>query len=264
MDEKTNPGEAIVAPPPQENLPSFPLAENMVVLAKDPQEMAASQKQLIGWFQERVRLARVELDDAEANLEQAKKRKWATRGWTRQVGLARGRFNFYEKGLAALEEGFCIIPDFPTQIFAIRTSKKKPRKNTRSNEHGWVPDIQDQQTDSPPLGEGEYQSPEAELRERSKEITDSNGKTRTRVTAWADSWKPPDFPMKRVKPQILDNAGKAMALKLFDEIGVLPARRARRRARDPIVTGRIVRRDGPYTEVGLTFLIGWWIDTQDL
>jgi hypothetical protein len=242
---------------------SLPLADNMVVLAKDPQEMRVSQERLAGWFGERVKSAQAELDDAQENLALAKKRKWATQGWTRQVSLARGRVNFYTKCQAAIEEGFCIVPDFPAQVFAIRTKKLKPKKNART-QTGWHPEVQVQRTDSSPAGEGEYVSPQANETERHKEVVDSDGRSRTQITAWATTFREPDFPMKRVKPQILDATGTAMALKIFDEIGVLPARRTAHRARDPIVTGRIVRREGPYTEIGISFLIYWWIDTRDL
>jgi hypothetical protein len=245
----------------------FPLDNHMVVLAKDPHEMQASQQQLIGWFQERVQLAKNELDEAETNLELAKSRKWATQGWKRQVGLAKGRVNFYDKCLAALDAGYCIIPDFPTDIFAIRTKRKKPTANKRTSPGNWTPNLRPQTSDSPPAGEGEYHSPDAfiETSEHTYKRKDHRGELveDSKITAWASDFDVPDFPMKVVKPQILDATGKAMARKIFDEIGVLPARRPRNRGGDPIVTGRIMRREGT-REIGLTFLISWWIDTRDL
>jgi hypothetical protein len=245
------------------DFPALPLDESTVIFAKNPEEMQASQERLAAWFQGRVALAKQELTEAEENLEQAKKRKWATRGWSRQASLARGRVNFYEKCEAALKEGYCIIPDFPTQVFAVRTSRKKPMKNTRTR-LDWTPDLPDQRSDGSPVGEGEYKSADANEHETHRQVEDAKGDKRTQVTTWAGSFRPPDFPMKRVKTQILDATGKAMAKKIFDEIGVLPARRSQHRARDPIVTGRIVRREGPFTEIALTFLISWWIDVRDL
>ena len=49
--------------------------------------------------------------------------------------------------------------------------------------------------------------------------------------------------------------------KLFDEIGILPATR---RHADPILVGRIKRKESAYNEPSMTFLIAWWIDTRDL
>jgi hypothetical protein len=123
--------------------------------------------------------------------------------------------------------------------------------------------------DAAPVGTGEYVSPHAALLESTRKVEGKNFKGEpeevTEHTVWADEYLPPDFPMKRVKPQILDATGKAMARKIFDEMGVLPARRSMtgRRQGDPIVTGRIVRREGA-REIGLTFLVSWWIDTRDL
>jgi len=245
----------------------IPLAtdNHMVVLAKDPQQMQASQQQLIAWFQERLASTQHELAEAEANLEQAKQRKWATTGWKRQVNLARGRVVFNEKAIAALEAGYCIVPDFPTEVFAIRTSRAKPTRNARTTPWGRPPNPQ--QADLSPLGEGEYKSPHTfnmEDRQETEETLASGGtRKKTEVTVWADSYDVPDFPLKTVTPHILDATGKAMALKIFDEMGVLPARRQRARGGDPIVTGRISRREGT-RDIGLTFLIAWWIDTRDL
>ena len=265
MDETPQaPGTTEVIPV-TETIPTdpFPVDEHMVVLARDPQEMRVSQGKLIEWFEARIGTAQAELKNAEENEALARARKWKTSGWTRQVSIARGRVVFYEKCKAALEAGYCIVPDFPTQIFAIRTRKAFPRRNMTS-QTGWVPRVTDQRSESAPIGEGRYVSPEAKVAGTSREVKEKVGDRtyeRTKHTRWADEFDLPDFPMKLVHPHILDATGKAMALKIFDELGVLPARPQRNR--DPIITGRIVRREGPRT-VALSFLVAWWIDTRDL
>ena len=246
-----------------DELAPFPVDTNMMVLAKDPQQMQAAQADLIGWYQEQILVSQAELNDAEANLAQAQKSKWATAGWKRQVRLAKGRLTFREKCLAALEAGYCIVPDFPTQVFAVRTKRTRPRKNMITSTSSWVGTPQAQQSEGLPVGEGEYQSPHASLRERRIPYTDSDGKARTEIRVWADEFTAPDFPMKTVKPVILDATNRAMVHKIFDEMGVLPARPQARRGGDPIVTGRVTRREGN-REFGLSFLIAWWIDTRDL
>lgn len=251
----------------EEALP-FPIDNNMVVLARDPHEMAVSQEALTEWFENRVELAQQELDNAETNLALAKKNKWRTRGWQDQVRLSKGRVVFYEKCRAAVEAGYCIIPDLPAEIFAIRTKRKRPSAN-RVSRIGWQPAPRNQQSDGSPQGEGEYRSPEAFTESHSREVPagkDHQGKprTNTEITTWASDFDAPDFPMKVVRQEILDATGKATALKLFDELGVLGGRRAQRRASDPIVTGRIVRKDSGGATVGLTFLVAWWVDTRDL
>jgi hypothetical protein len=79
------------------------------------------------------------------------------------------------------------------------------------------------------------------------------------VTFTPGEFEDVEFPMTLVKPQVLDATAKAMARKIFDQIGVLPNRRAKG---DPILVGLIIpphRRHEP-----LTFFISWWLNTNDL
>ena len=52
-----------------------------------------------------------------------------------------------------------------------------------------------------------------------------------------------DFPMKAVRPEILDALDKAQKDKIFDELGLITPGRGRARRGDPIMVGRIVRRE---------------------
>jgi hypothetical protein len=239
-----------MADEPTTELALPPVSEDIVVLARDPAEMENAQQRLIQWMGRKVNSLRVELAEAEENLATAKRMKTRTNGWLRVVRLARTRVLYYEKALAALEEGYCIIPDFPVQLIAVRTTKRKPPAKWVKGWAGRVPDVIPEQL---PEGEGEYVSPEPEV----DEVEGQDGK----MSSIARAHREVDFPFKVVKPQILAGLEQAMKRRLFDEIGVLPGTQ---RGADPVLVGRIRRREGSYNSPAMTFLIAWWIDTRTL
>lgn len=230
----------------------LPMSEDIVVLARDPEEMALAQKGLIAWMSQKIGTLKADLAEAEENLATAKRMKTRTEGWQRVVRLAQGRVTYYEKALAALEEGFCIVPDLPVELIAIRTCKEHPSGKWHTGRS-----FVELSPDMLPKGEGEYVSPTPVTEQRDVPI---EGRTYPRKDTRAVDFQEVDFPFKVVKPQILQGLEHAMRLKLFDEIGVLP--RAHRNA-DPLLVGRIKRREG-YNERAMTFLIAWWIDTRSL
>jgi hypothetical protein len=68
----------------------------------------------------------------------------------------------------------------------------------------------------------------------------------------------PDFPFALVKPAVLDATQRAMALKVFDTIGVVQ----NDSGRDPIMVGQLLDPRGNGRLV--TFFIAWWLDTSTL
>lgn len=250
-EEKPTESAALAVAPPRD----------LVVIATTPLEMAGAQTQLIGWFGKKIEACKAELAEAEENLALAKTRKWRIQGWIRRVVLSKQAVAYYEKAKAALEEGYCLVPDFPVEIIAIRTTAGGPRRNASEAWHS-TPGVNDQVTNSPAIGEGEYVSPEAATRTFSyeKDSGRQDGKKEKRYVSEAVEFLPPDFPYKLVKPKILDDTNKAMAMKIFDEICVVSKPR---RAPDPIVVGRVKRTIGTQQRI-LSFLVSWWIDAGDL
>lgn len=244
-----------IAPHESTELALPPVSDDLVVLARDPTEMANAQQGLIAWMDRKLAALRAELADAEDNLETAKRMKHRTDGWRRVVKLSQGRIDFYEKARAALEEGYCIIPDFPVQLIAVKTDRKHPPSRWVKGGAHLLPDIKAQPL---PEGEGEYVSPNPITTTRDQHPVPE---TYTKVESKAVAFQLPDFPVKVVKPQILKGLETALKRKLFDEIGILPQTG---RGRDPVLVGRIWRREGSYNEPSLNFLIAWWIDTRDL
>jgi hypothetical protein len=229
-----------------------PASDDIVVLARDPNEMAEAQKGLIELMSRRVASLKVELAEAEENLATAKRMKHRKDPWRRVVNRVKKRVIYYEKAQTALEEGFVIIPDMPLEIVAVRTDRRVP--NRRKVEVGRVPDVPSAQI---PAGEGEYVGPRPEI----DMWKDAEG----HLVSRADTFQDVDFPFKVVKPQILQGMEAALRRKLFDEIGIVTGtmQTAYSPNVDPILVGRIKQREG-YNERVMTFLIAWWIDTRSL
>lgn len=226
-----------------------PVSEDLVVLARDPEEMARAQQGLIVWMDRKLEGLRAELAEAEENLATAKRLKHRLVGWQRQVQAVRKRVVYYEKAKSALEAGYCIVPDFPVQLIAVRTTKEDPSPKWHQGGGHRVPD---EKCETLPEGKGDYVDPVP--------YTDTQKRADGNTWSQAIFLREVDFPFKVVKPQILKGLEEALKRKLFDEIGILPAHRANR---DPILVGRIKRREG-YNENTMTFLIAWWIDTRSL
>ncbi len=235
------------------------MSNDIVVVASSPKELEVAQEQLILWAGANLEESRVDLADVQKNFEISQRNKWRSGPWKRRIPRLKRLVDYYEKIKAALEAGYYIVPDFPIDVFAIRTSKKKPRKYTAHSRYTWELRIQDQKTNSPPLGEGRFVDPATidETWETKKKKSD--GETETVYHAMADEFDAPQFPMVAVKPQIMEDTSRAMLLKMFDEIGILPERRNKNS--DPMVIGRVVLREG-YSEKSISFLLSWWFDSR--
>lgn len=75
--------------------PILPVSEDIVVLARDPEEMAEAQKGLIGWMDRKVASLKVELAEAKENLATAQRMKHRTDGWKRVVRQVQKRVTYY-------------------------------------------------------------------------------------------------------------------------------------------------------------------------
>jgi hypothetical protein len=67
-----------------------------------------------------------------------------------------------------------------------------------------------------------------------------------------------DFPLQGVMPEVLRATSRAMALKLFDQLGVV----LNNGGRDPIVVGQLLDPKGNSRLV--TFFVAWWLNTDTL
>lgn len=237
---------------------------NISVTALVPEQMSSCQSALVAWCQQKIADVRGEAVELRGAFEQAKAKKWKTSVLRRHALLAEKRVVFYEKMLAALEHGFIIVPNFPVGMFAVRKEGSPDRRYLGYVKVGYSRPKHEQIPDNLPEGEGEYQNPYPYVYDFGR-TKDEHG---NEIVATApNAWKELDFPVAMAKPEIMEAADRAMALKIFDQLGILPAEviRTGRATRDPIIVGQLVDpRSTTYNKKVVTFMIAWHLDTRAL
>lgn len=236
------------------------LAENLSLIACNPQQMAASQQPLIDWCLRKIATLRQEHAELSENLDICKRNGWRTVTLSKQVNLTKKRMIFYGKIANAVKAGYIIVPDFPVDVFAVRTDRESPKYAA-----AYSPDSSQftQKALAIPEGEGRYVSPEPFRRNIGETYTDPKTGEKKNRDHWvvSDFDEVLDFPIKAVKPEVLQATAEAMARKLFDEIGVIE----HRPKQDPIVVGKILDpRSTAYNRRYVTFFVAWWLNTEDL
>lgn len=240
---------------------------NIEVTAESPDEMEMAQKSLIEWARNKVTEQQQDRDELVAAYDYAVKQKWANGALKRQSEKAVKRVTFYEKVLQALEAGYVIVPNFPVTAFAIRTDKTKPLKMLTTR---WA-DSHTQIPQALPVGEGEYKNPFPAVWEKS--IAPETNTTNEVKQYWSGAWKDLEFPVSMSKPTIMAAATRAMALKIFDDLAILPGHAPSEGTRppkgDPIIVARIM--DPTRSFLGysnsahwVTFMVAWHLNTREI
>lgn len=238
---------------------------NIELVALAPSDLLAAQTNLVMWCDQKVKDIRHEADDLRENLKIAKENKWRTNGLASALNRAEKRIPFYEKIKAAVGAGYLVVPNFPVDVFAMRVSKTAPKRESR--EPGpWSTPVIEVAPESLPVGEGRYVGPVATLTETSYEIKKKDGSSEVVRRFETDGFAEEiGFPVQAVKPVVLDATQRAMALRIFDSIGVVRNGGAGgfvQRRGDPIVVGRVLDPRGNGRMV--TFFVAWWLNTADL
>lgn len=222
--------------------------DDIALTATIPSEMIDAQQQLIDWCRKKVAVTEEESKELHEAYERAVKMKWKSDAMLRLHKNAVKKLQYYQKVLAALEAGLHIVPNFPIQMFAIRTKTKSPKGKIK---YGTWRDDHKQGAQELPIGEGEYQNPFPIV--EIDTVPTSEGEKKK---SYPIEWDEMEFPITMAKPQIMDATSRAMALKIFDQIGVMPATRNE----DPVIIGQIFRKRGYNTKI-VSFLIAWHLDT---
>lgn len=232
--------------------------DNLSLVALTPADMPVAQAALVAWCDQKLASVQAALTDLTQNLAIAKKNKWKISSLQAAVSRESQRVVFYEKIKAALEAGYLIIPNFPIDAFAVKVDQAKPR----SQEHGYINDaLTNTQPTLAPAGEGRYVDDIQYHRDRPTKEPNERGEMivrhHYRPSDYDENW---DFPFATVKPTVLTALQRAMALKVFDQMGTVRQRRG-----DPIIVGQIM---GPkygysYRKI-VTFFVAWWLNTEDL
>lgn len=253
----------VVPSPVAEAAPVDPLPigddGEITVIARYPYQMESCRVALVEWCERKIASVKAEADDLQENVEIARKNKWGMAALQRAAKKATDRVEYYLKLKAALDAGYCIVPNFPVQMFAIRTGRKTPDRGTTSR---WS-ETHEQKAQALPVGEGEYKNPAPVVMQNEYQVKNAKGELVTEKQYWASMFRDElDFPFATAKPEILTATARALADKIFDEIGVLPGKNKKE---DPIIVGRIRDpRSVPGYPKFTTFLIAWFIDTRDL
>lgn len=232
--------------------------EDLQLTATQPGEIRQSQEMLIDWCERKVAALTFDHDELKTSYEHALKHKWKSSTLKRHMEMAGKRREFYSKIKSALEAGYCIVPNFPVTVFAIRNDRTKPLKMVTFDH--WSQHRQ--RAGALPEGEGDYKNPLPQVRQR--EITyQKDGQTVKKMEYYADDFQAIDFPIQMAKPRIMEATTRAMALHVFDEFGILPEQKKA----DPLIVGHILNPKAPSWDRGngmVTFIVAWHLDTRSL
>ncbi len=239
------------------------------VSAGTPSQMLSAQMNLIGWCRAKIRSLGTDQEDLAEAVAHAKKHKWKSAPLERQLRICEKRIEYYRKILAALEQGYFIVPNFECTVFAVRTDHKKPMAVINSD---WSLRRQTADGTQPPIaiGEGEYKNAVPVLQKRHMKGRNSQGQEVEYENWWADSWDEFEFPLVMAKPELMNATTRAMALKIFDDIGITPkdgndqSYSTVRMKGDPMILGRIFGPKLGYSQKHVSFVIGWHLSSADL
>lgn len=221
------------------------------LVALSPTDLAPAQASLTDWCDQRIAHWKGEEREASAQFKHAVENKWGSKPFARLAQKAARKVLFYSKVKEAIALGYLIVPNFPLEIFAIRTNAEFAKADSSSYRH----DRFEQTAKALPQGDGQYMNP-IPLKE-SEERPEKDGKTKTYFfpTEMRDEL---EVPFHLVKPAIMRAVDAARAHKLFDQIGICTDRKA-----DPIVCGQILE-DGSWGAKRVTFFLAWYVDLDSI
>ena len=236
------------------------VAGDRVLTALTPAEMVPAQAELIGWCDGKIRALADERDELEIHHRLATENGWKTSVVESSLGRTRRRITYYEKMRAALQAGYLLVPNMPIDVLAVRVDRAKQPEQQRDTP--WGRFAAEPQA-SLPAGVGRYVDETVVQEVVHYQEHDKDGKLVSKKLYRSGDYDEVDFPAALMKPVILEAAAKAMALKIFDEIGRVRNDGASFRSKaDPILVGRL--RDPRQNRTGTTFFLAWWVDTATL
>jgi len=247
MDEPTEPTE------PTET--AIDLIDNLSLVALTPSDMPDQQQKLSAWCARKIELMERELGHYTALQDEAIQGGFKWTSYAAGATRAAKRVVYYTKLKAAVDAGYLIVPNMPTITFAVRVKRGRPKRN----ESTYASSARRATPDLLPAGEGRYVDDENFTESYALADTDYQGKPIEKIRHFATAFDDDvDFPLQGVMPEVLRATAKAMALKLFDQLGVVQ----NSGGRDPIVVGQLLDPRGNSRLT--TFFVAWWLDTASL
>jgi hypothetical protein len=234
--------------------------DNLELTATHAAQMPHLQENLIAWTRNKLATVKAAFEDAAAAMEAAAVAPFNSAPFERLVNEAGKRVNYYAKVLAALEAGFVLMPTIDADVFAVRTKRANPNSQLVKF---YASSLNDVEAQSLAVGQGRYVSNRALITETTASHQEKDWKTNQEITKQVPAFRAAaldeeiDFPMSMAKPEIIEVTTRAMALKVFDELGISPARRSG----DPVIFGRII---APRNKRRISFLIAWHVPTLEI
>ena len=226
------------------------------LVALSPADLPATQASIASWCAAKIAELEQEATDLHEHELIAMTNGWKLSHLTNAINRTAKRITYYEKMRSAVQAGYLIVPNFPVKVLAVRVGRKRPNVHGtgswRSN-FAVTPDLL-------PEGQGRYVDSEVGSVETEDERTKHDGtKHMVKVYEPMQEFNEPDFPVLAVKPSVLAATQRAMARKVFDEIGMVVNETPQA---DPIMVGRL--RDPRGNRRVTTFFIAWWMNLQTL
>jgi hypothetical protein len=162
------------------------------------------------------------------------------------------------------DAGYTIVPNMDVDVFAIRVKREKPAAlaETETSNYGFhKPRLNEEVEQRLDVGEGRYVSPKHMITTSKSTTKDEAGKVKEyTMTVTPVAFADLEFPLAVAHSVVMDATGRAMAMKIFDRIGVVPNMVT---GGDPIVLGQITIKQR-YTTKRASFLIAWYLDPRTL
>jgi hypothetical protein len=229
--------------------------ENLALVALTPGDMPAQQQALSAWCDRKIALMERELGTWTALQDEAITGGFKYATYTAGMNRTAKRIDYYTKIKAAVDAGYLIVPNMPTSTFAVRVKRAKPlRKESdyQSTAERATPELL-------PAGEGRYVDDATYTQSETYPSTNYKNEPIEKVRHFATAFdEDVDFPLRGVMPEVLRATSRAMALRLFDQLGVV----LNNGGRDPIVVGQLLDPRGNSRLT--TFFVAWWLNTADL
>ncbi len=224
------------------------------VVALTPAEMVPAQGALVTWCDRKIRALEDEASELELHQTLAVANGWRTSVVTANINRTARRIVYYGKMQDALKAGYLLVPNMPIDVLAVRVNRAKQPESISDN--SWHHFAATPQTGLP-SGAGRYVDESVKCLDESY-AEKRDGKDVKVGRFVSDDYDEVDFPITLTKPVVLDAVGRAMALKIFDQIG----RVQNNGGRDPIYVGQLLdpRKGGRMA----TFFLAWWVDTSTL
>lgn len=228
------------------------------LVARDPRGMVAAQDEISSWLKGKLASLQAEVTELKDAVAVAKQNDWKSGALENQLTKAMKQVRFYTKTSLAVEAGLTIIPNFPLDIFAIRVTKEQPTYQREVAGYGH-PRLRDEKPQILDAGAGSYKGTGHKVYYGSFKDHDKAGTEITKYFTETADFQEVAFPLIAARPEVMSATAAAMALNVFDQIGICP----QSSKGDPLIIGQVI--DGTtWRAKQVSFLIAWYLDLRTL